>query len=173
MKHKPAIQLSDNHRRGISSALFLLDRMLCGFEDYARGREVRSVFYIEQNILSRDQKKRLLAEIAQMRDLLRDLKDGLGLDVKTEDVGRHIWGHCSTFWEVLVEIQSRFLKRFGEPPPQLAEYLDPRIDVLIEHVRSVADLVRGCDRYAEDIGVHKDAEQTPRPDGEGDGQESD
>jgi hypothetical protein len=77
-----------------------------------------------------------------MRGLLRELKDALGLEVETEDVGRKIWGECSTFWEVLVETKSRFLKRYGPPPDGLAEYLDPQIDVLIEHLRNLTDLVR-------------------------------
>jgi len=142
MSNHASIPISDNHRRGIGTALLLLDRTLCEIEEYARGREVRSVFYVEQNTLSADQRTSLLAEIAQMRGLLRELKDALGLEVETEDVGRKIWGECSTFWEVLVETKSRFLKRYGEPPDGLAEYLDPQIDVLIEHLRNLTDLVR-------------------------------
>jgi tetratricopeptide (TPR) repeat protein len=57
MKPKPVIPLGDNHRRGIVTALLLLDRMLCEVEEYARGREVCSVFYIEQNALSADQSR--------------------------------------------------------------------------------------------------------------------
>ena len=149
MKPKPVIALGDNHRRGIGTALLLLDRMLCEVEEYARGREARSVLYIERNALSADQKTSLLAEITQMRDLLRELKDGLGLEAETEDVARKIWGQGSTFWEVLVETKSRYLKGYGQPPPQLAEYLDPRIDVLIQHLRNLTDLVRSAERRLE------------------------
>jgi hypothetical protein len=142
MKPKPVIVLGDNHRRGIVAALLLLDRMLCEVEQYAQGREVHSVFCVERNTLSPDDRRDLLAEIAQMRDLLRELKDGLGLETETDDVGRRIWGEGSTFWEVLVETKSRFLRRYGQPPDGLAPYLDPRIDLLIEHLRNLTDLVR-------------------------------
>jgi hypothetical protein len=140
VKSKPTIPLSENHRRGIVAALLLLDRMLCEVEQYAQGREVHSVFYVEHNALAPDQRTSLLAEIAPMRDLLRELKDSLGLKTETEDVGRKIWGECSTFWEVLVETKSRFLKRYGPPPEGLAEYLDPRIDALIGHLRTLTAL---------------------------------
>jgi len=149
MKPKPVISLSDNHRRGIGTALFLLDQMLCEVEEYARGREVRSVFYIERNALSADQKASLLGEITQMRDLLQELEDGLGLEAEAEHVGRKIWGQCSMFWEVLVGTKSRYLKGYGEPPPGLAEYLDPRIDLLIERLRNLTDLVRPAERGLE------------------------
>jgi hypothetical protein len=142
MEPKPTIPLGDNHRRGILAALLLLDRMLCEVEQYAQGREVHSVFYVEQNALTASQRKSLLAEIAQMRGLLQDIKDGLTLEAQTEEVGRRIWGEGSTLWEVLVETKSRFLKRYGPPPEGLAPYLDPRIDTLIEHLRKLTDLVR-------------------------------
>jgi len=149
MKPKLVISLGDNHRRGIGTPLLLLDRMLCEVEEHARGREVRSVFYIERNGLSADQKAGLLAQIAQMRDLLQELKDGLGLEAEVEDVGRKMWGQCSMFWEVLVGTKSRYLKGYGEPPPGLAEYLDPRIDLLIERLRNLTDLVRPAERRLE------------------------
>ena len=142
MVRRPVIPLSDNHRRGIGTALFVLDRMLCQVEEYARGREAHSIFYIEQNTLSADQREGLLGQIAQMRGLLQEIKDGLGLGVEREDVGRRIWGESSTLWEVMVETKSRFLKRYGPPPAGLAEYLDPRIDLLIGHLQSLVDRVR-------------------------------
>ena len=132
--------VGDNHRRGITTALTLLDRLLCEIEQYAHGREARSVLHVEHNALSAGQRKRLQAEIGRMRGLLQELKDGLGLETEPEDVGRKIWGECSTFWEVLVETKSRFLKRYGKPPVGLAEYLDPRIDALIGHLRNVTAL---------------------------------
>jgi hypothetical protein len=159
MKPKPVISLSDNHRRGIGTALFLLDRMLCEVEEYARGREARSVLYVEQNTLAPEQRTSLLAETAQMRALLQEIKDGLGLEAQPEDVGRKIWGECSTFWEVLVETKSRFLKRYGPPPALLAPYLDPRIDVLIAHLRTLTDLVRPAEKQAE----NHDVQRTPHP----------
>jgi hypothetical protein len=142
MKPKPIISLSDNHRRGIGTALFVLDRMLCEVEEYARGREASSVFYVEQNALSADQKEGLLAEIARMRDALQEIKDGLGLEMEAEDVGRRIWGESSTLWEILVETKSRFLKRYGPPPEELGAYLDPRIDAVLEYLRNLTNLVR-------------------------------
>jgi hypothetical protein len=159
MSNHASIPISDNHRRGIVSALLLFDRMLCEVEEYAYGREVRSVFYIERNGLSEDQKSKLLAEVSRIRAVLQELKDGLGLESEIEDVGRSIWGQGSTFWEVLVETKSRYLKGYGQPPPQLARYLDPRIDSLIQHLRNLTALaLGGADRVpSHDLPEEQDA----------------
>ncbi len=141
MSDQLQITLGGSHRRGIGTALLLFDRMLCEIEEYAYGREIRSVLYVEHNALSEDQKAGLLAEIAQIRGVLRELKDALELETETEDVGRKIWGECSTFWEVLMETKSRFLARYGPPPDGLAECLDPRIDGLIASLRNLTKSV--------------------------------
>lgn len=153
MKPRPTIALSENHRRGIGTALLLFDRMLCEIEEYAYGREIRSVLYVEHNALSDDQKAGLLAEIAQIRGVLRELKDALGLEIETEDVGRKIWGECSTFWEVLMETKSRFLARYGPPPEGLAEYLDPRIEGLIASLHNLTKSV-GVETVPSPPGRH-------------------
>ncbi|HNS22507.1 MAG TPA: hypothetical protein PKH24_18530 [Sedimentisphaerales bacterium] len=139
MSDQLPIAMGGSHRRGIAAALLLFDRMLCEVEEYAYGREVRSVLYVEHNTLSESQRTRLLAEISRIRRVLQELKDGLGLEAETEDVGRKIWGECSTFWEILVETKSRFLRRYGQPPDDLAKYLDPRIDALIGHLRNLTE----------------------------------
>lgn len=66
--------MSGNHRRGITVALRMLDEMLCTFEAWARGRRVRSVLYEERNDLSEAQRRRLLAEVAAVRETLREVK---------------------------------------------------------------------------------------------------
>jgi hypothetical protein len=133
--------LSEKHRRAITSTLLLLDRTLCEIEEYARGREIRSVLYVEHNTLSVAQRRELLAEIERIRGLLRELKDRLGLEARITEVDHKIWGRCSSFWEVLAETKSRSLRRYGSPPDGLAEYLDPRIDGLIVSLRNLTKSV--------------------------------
>ena len=130
--------LSENHRRAISTAALMLDEMLCKFEQYARGRELHSVAYHERNRLSHKQREKLLAEIEQIRTILRELKDALHLEADTQDVGRNIWATSSAFWAVLVETETKYLRRYGRTPSGLAEFLDPRIEAMIRHLRNVS-----------------------------------
>jgi len=52
-----------------------------------------------------------------------------------------ILGSCSVLWISLAELDGRHLRRYGEVPPGLVEYLDPQVDGLNEHLRSIADMV--------------------------------
>ena len=69
--HVPS--LSENHKRSIVAAMRVLDLLLCDCEEYARGREHRSVFYQERNSLSPGQRTELLSEIARMWEVMREI----------------------------------------------------------------------------------------------------
>lgn len=135
--------MSENHIRGISTTLSLLDKALSEFEQWAHGHEVRSVMYKIHNTLSEDQRKLLAVEIAEMKDMLREIRDTLNLQVTRRYVDKMFLGSCSVLWTYLVEVEGRHLKRYGEVPPGLSEYLDPKLDSLNEHLRSIADIVAG------------------------------
>ena len=129
--------LNENHKRSISVTLCLLDEMLCEFEEQARGRQWRSAFYEERNDLSRQQRKELLSVISRMRGVMEEVKKTLGLAMRVQGVSRGIWGRSMSFWENLVETQSRHLRRYGEMPDGFGAYLDPRMDDLIGHLNEI------------------------------------
>ena len=142
MAQEKAVEVGKNHERAISATLTLLDEMLCEFEEYAQGRERHGALYHERNSLSEKQRRGIHSEVAAMRKTIRELKEALGLTDTRDEVAQHIWGRASAFWEVLVETQSRHLRRYGEFAPGLKECLDPRIELLTTHLLTLADLSR-------------------------------
>ena len=142
MTHSDAVEVGENHKRAISATLTLLDEMLCEFEEYAQGRERHGVLYHERNSLSDVQRRGIQVEIAAMRKTIRELKEALSLTDTRDEVAQHIWGRASAFWEVLMESQTKYLRRYGEFSPDLKQCLDPRIEVLIARLLTLADLSR-------------------------------
>jgi hypothetical protein len=141
MRKTPAVQVGPNHRRGISTTLTFLDEALCEFEQWAKGREMRSVLYKERNMLSPQQRRALLAEIGRVRRLLRDLQDSLGLAASTQDAAQAVWGRCSALREHIVELEARHLRRYGKVSPDLAAFLDPRVEQLLDRLDRMSAIV--------------------------------
>jgi hypothetical protein len=131
------MQLGDNFKRGIETTLVVLDEALCEFEEWARGREQRSMFYSARNTLSPGQREAILSEAAGMREMLRELRDDLGLEGRIRGVANTIWGKCAVLSVNLMELEGKHLARYGEPPPGLVEYLDPRIKRLIASLNHI------------------------------------
>ena len=142
--HVPAgeneIIIRQSHRRAISVTLTLFDEALCGFDRWAEGQEVRSVFFEILNPLSDEQRKRLLIELAELRKLLLEIRDFLGLDRTVDSVPKMIVGKCAVMWSPIVELEGRYLKGYGEVPNALEEYLNPRANQLIEGLRRISQI---------------------------------
>jgi len=127
-----------NHKSGIETTLSLLDEALLDFEGWAHGRENRSILYEERNLLSEDQRERILIQVQKIRGILAELRDQLDLQPKTDNIAKLILSRCSYLWVTLVELESKRLRRYGEPPEGLAEYLDPRTAQLIDSVKEIS-----------------------------------
>ncbi len=134
------IVIRQSHRRAISVTLTLFDEALCGFDRWAEGQEVQSVFFEILNPLSDEQRKRLLIELADLRKLLLEIRDFLGLDRAVNSASKMIVGECAVMWSPIVELEGRYLKGYGEVPTALEEYLNPKANQLIEGLRRISQI---------------------------------
>ncbi len=135
--------LGKNHSRAIGTVAFMLDQMLCDFEAYAVGRELHGLLYHQRNRLSPKQRQAILDEVGCIRAVLKELQESLGLEPRVEDVARDIWARGSLFWAELVETETKYLRRYGDTPPGLADYLDPRIEAIIKHLSAITRTADG------------------------------
>lgn len=132
--------MSGNHIRAISVTLALLDEKLWGFDQWAKGHEVRSVLHVVRNTLSTDQRQLLAERVAKMHMMLKEIRDILNLEESVHTVDKMIVSSCAVLWSFLVELEGSRLKRYGELPLGLAEYLDPRVNVLNEDLRRISEI---------------------------------
>jgi hypothetical protein len=133
--------MSGNHLRGISATLSLLDENLCEFEEWAKGHAVRSVLYELRNTLSAVQRQEIAERVAKMQRLLKEVHNTLNLEGTVRSVDRMIVASCTIQWSSLVELKSNRLRRYGEVPPSLGEYLDPILEELNEDLRAISNTV--------------------------------
>ena len=132
--------LSEAHHSRIRITLTLLDEALVKFEEWAQGREVHSVLYHETNNLDPERRAFLLADIAAIRGIIQELKDDLHLRESSQDLAKTIQGHCYILWVDVLEMTGKYLRGFGEPAPELVNYLDPkayRILQYLDHLKAL------------------------------------
>jgi hypothetical protein len=125
--------LQESHKHAIAITLALLDESICQFEEWACSRQIRSVLYLEVNTLSSDQQEKIRLEVSEMRNILLELRDILGLAANTRVMSDTIRSQCHGHWIYLTELAGSYLRGYGEPPTGLVEYLEPRIQQLIQH----------------------------------------
>ncbi len=134
--------LTGQHKRGIAATLAILDEALCEFQQWAEGRAIRSVFYSETNELSAAQREAITKKVSEIRKILRDIKESLQLEGRTRNASTSIWAQCSALWVNLVEIESGHLSRYGGLPSGFAEYMDPKVRMLIDSFDRISKLLK-------------------------------
>jgi len=135
--------INENHRRAISVSLALLDEVLCSIESWADGCEARGVLYTQTNDLLPGQRQALRKRVREVRELLAETCERLGLRPTEVRASRDIWSRCSVLRDTLSELDAKHMKGYGPLSPALSRYMDDlsarlvaEIDRLLEEVRN-------------------------------------
>jgi len=126
--------LGESHRSRIRITLRILDEALAKFAEWAQGREVRAILYAEENDLSPPQKEGILADVDGIRQIMRELRDNLELEVNPRSVTKTILGSCYVLWVDVLEMTGKYLRGFGEPSPEFVAYLDPKVKQILQNL---------------------------------------
>jgi hypothetical protein len=137
---RQTIELSDNHRRSILIILQLVDKALCEWDGWARGEVPSGTMYQQQDTLSLAQKRDLSSKIARVRHLIIRLRDDLQLGPSLVTTPQLIVGQATVLWEMLADLNSRFLRGYGEVPEDFARYLDPLGEKLTSQMNAIAGM---------------------------------
>lgn len=134
MQERIIPNLTEAHSSRIRITLTLLDEALVKFEAWAQGREVRSILYREENTLDPESRAGLLADIACIRRIIQELRDDLHLEAGSQDIAKTMRGYCYILWVDVLEMTGKYLRGFGEPPPELVNYLDPKAYQILQYL---------------------------------------
>jgi hypothetical protein len=143
MSTEKDIVVNENQRRTLGITLAVVDQTLCGIEEWAKGREVRSVLYEERNLLGTAQRRLLVRRIDRMRRTLERLREDLHLPKETRSASDDIWGRCAALRETLMELEGGRLRGYGEVDPTLAAYLSSQVAALLAALDQVASVASG------------------------------
>ncbi|MBI1744830.1 hypothetical protein HYR54_17445 [Candidatus Acetothermia bacterium] len=118
------------HLRSVEEEMAEIERLI-------RSEGEEGVLYRVRNSLREVERRELLEKIKQVRQGLFDLKELFDFPTEERDVVPTIRALLSHGWVVLCETESKQLKGFGNPEPELAAALDPWIEKLIELVQEI------------------------------------
>ncbi len=133
--------LGESHRSRIRITLTILDEALTKFAAWAQGQEVRALLYAEENDLSPRQKEELLADVAGIRQVMQELHEDLALETQPQNVTQAIRASCYVLWVDVLEMTGKYLRGFGEPSPQLVDYLDPKAHQILQYLDHIKILL--------------------------------
>jgi hypothetical protein len=136
------MEFSQNHLRVIAVGLYTLEKSLERVEETLTAGHKEKITYKLNDYADDKVRNTALQDIEQIRNIIRDLKNELKLQPKEESITSKVRGEAAHMWERLCDLGSSGLNRYGETPKDLADFLGPRVEELIEITLRIQNLMR-------------------------------
>jgi hypothetical protein len=128
--------LSDNHRRSLTSALIVVEKMLIDIKESMTVHTGACCYEVEMDVGDNERVNNLSA-IAEAHEQICRIAEKYGAGKQHQSVKRIISAKKTRIWEVLSDSRSKRQKGFGEFPKELAEEFDNDIENLIKITETI------------------------------------
>ncbi len=130
------IPLSANHKRSVTSSLYIIENLVDEIENKLIHSQEKSLTEITMNNKSENIRHYLIV-IRKIKSDISFLKDKYNLQPYRFTFSQIINSRKSKIWEVLCDTKSDKLKRGGDFPQKYAQEFDSDMDKLLELTESI------------------------------------
>ena len=119
----------------------MLEKSLERIEEVLTNEDRERITYRVNDYLDDKVCSAVLQSLEKTRSIIRDLKDELKLQTQEESMVRKVRSEASHLWEMLSDMRSSGLDRYGKTPKELADFWNPKVEELIEIILRIGHLV--------------------------------
>jgi len=129
-------KLPDNFRRGLSVTAQTVERALDEMENILLSTNEKGSTRVLK-VYNSEQRTRLLAAVAEMRDANAQMIRILGLESSPRSESRMIGAKTAHLWTVLVDSTAKGLRGFGDLPEEQAQTINFHINTLLQKLKNI------------------------------------
>lgn len=130
------ILLPDNHRRSVSSSLYIVEKLLDEIAQALTHPDDGIMYKMEVDVDPR-QNQHIIGYISEAKKLIHQLYLKYELNPQHTLLSRFIESRKSKIWEILSGTNARGMKGYGPFPAGYAETFDSDIEQLIQIIDNV------------------------------------
>ena len=129
------VKIPEGYRNALSSQLGVIEELLKEIESVLK--EENFLFLKIERKIKKEKRKKIEEKIKELKKIISDMKRKFNLkeDVLT-DVAV-ISSRTSKIWEILCDMKTEKMKRYGKIPDGLSDILDPLIDRMIKLIERI------------------------------------
>lgn len=105
--------------------------------------EIETIFNNEDRIFVKIKKspnKEIERKLEEIKEILKKVKEELNLKEEVISDKAIIGSRCAKIWEILNDMKVEKLKKYGNIPEDLKNYLNPLIEKILKLVNEIVDL---------------------------------
>jgi len=125
------MKIPESYRNALSSQLGVIEELLNEIESVLKDEENYLFLKIERKI-KKENRKKINERIKELRKIIADMKQKFNLKEGVLTDIAIISSRTSKIWEILSDMKTEKMKRYGKIPDGLSDILDPLIDRMIK-----------------------------------------
>jgi hypothetical protein len=130
MDFEATLSISPAHAGALAARMLTLEEDCREIEHNLDG--FQGIFYEYAGQIPETSKEKIRTILLEVLDKVTSIKSDLGLLKQTVDLDKLIESRLSHIWVTLHESKSQSLRGYGVVPEKLKEYLDPRLEGILE-----------------------------------------
>ena len=133
--------LNKEQKRGLTIALRIVEENMQKIEQLLENKTYEGLLYDTNCSVAPDAKEEILKRVSLVKDRIKILSNLFALEKEYREGLRKIFGILPSCWEIIENVKSKRLKRYGDVQDGLDNVLDPQLNRITDLILEMEHLL--------------------------------
>mgnify|MGYP001619196867 FL=1 len=133
--------LNKEQKRGLTIALRIVEENMQKIEQLLEIKTYEGILYDTNCSVAPDAKEEILKRVSLVKDRIKILSNLFALEKEYREGLRKIFGILPSCWEIIENVKSKRLKRYGDVQDGLDNVLDPQLNRITDLILEMEQLL--------------------------------
>ena len=133
--------LNKEQKRGLTIALRIVEENMQKIEQLLENKTYEGILYDTNCSVAPDAKEEILKRVSLVKDRIKILSNLFALEKEYREGLRKIFGILPSCWEIIENVKSKRLKRYGDVQDGLDNVLDPQLNRITDLILEMEHLL--------------------------------
>lgn len=124
--------MNKDQKRGLTIALRVVEENMQNIEHILNSKTHKGILYDTKCTITPEIKEEMLKRVSLVKDRIKTLSNLFALEKEYREGLRKIFGILPSCWEIIENVKSKRLKRYGDVRDGLDNVLDPQLNMITD-----------------------------------------
>ena len=135
------MEINENHQRVILSGLYMLEKSLERIKEGLATPDSERITYGLNDHLDGEARTIIIQHVEAISQIMRNIMHAFDVQSREESLAKKILAEASHIWEMLCDMRTSRLEKYGKTPKGFSDIWNPMLEDLIELTLRIHSLV--------------------------------
>lgn len=133
--------MNKDQKRGLTIALRVVEENMQNIEQILNSEIHKGILYDTKCTITPEIREEMLKRVSLVKDRIKILSNLFALEKEYREGLRKIFGILPSCWEIIENVKSKRLKRYGDVQDGLDNVLDPQLNMITDLILEMEQLL--------------------------------